>query len=270
MLWGVTTMTFYHRPILEAVEFIGSCGFDCVEIWADHAWDEKKGASAAKLKGALARWGLQSTVHCPVLDVNIASPNRGIREESLRQYRAALDLAKELGARLVVLHPVGNLPPGKLLRPTGPIKWKLWAESSHTQRNWGLWRQWRTWTATRRSIRSSSGHIWISSLQTAQVPSAGCAWIRPICRIPVQCSPLFTRQGRALPMYTSVMPPASICTCPWARAAWISPGLSLPCILPVIKASTPWSVLYPTTPPRNSEPNWLGLRSCSVKNTPWT
>jgi sugar phosphate isomerase/epimerase len=105
VLWGVTTMTFYHRPILEAVEFIGSCGFDCVEIWADHAWDEKKGASAAKLKGALARWGLQSTVHCPVLDVNIASPNRGIREESLRQYRAALDLAKELGARLVVLHP---------------------------------------------------------------------------------------------------------------------------------------------------------------------
>ncbi|HPT84212.1 MAG TPA: hypothetical protein PLM25_09990 [Limnochordia bacterium] len=58
MLWGVTTMTFYHRPILEAVEFIGSCGFDCVEIWADHAWDEKKGASAAKLKGALARWGI--------------------------------------------------------------------------------------------------------------------------------------------------------------------------------------------------------------------
>ena len=30
VLWGVTTMTFYHRPILEAVEFIGSCGFDCV------------------------------------------------------------------------------------------------------------------------------------------------------------------------------------------------------------------------------------------------
>ena len=39
MLWGVTTMTFTTIHF-EAVEFIGSCGFDCVESGLI-AWDEK-------------------------------------------------------------------------------------------------------------------------------------------------------------------------------------------------------------------------------------
>ena len=63
---------------------------------------------------------------------DIASPNRGIRKS--RRSTAALDLAKEL-AQVGVPTPVGNLPPGSC---RGPLvyQWKLWAESSHTQRNW--------------------------------------------------------------------------------------------------------------------------------------
>jgi len=98
-------MAFFHRPIVEAVEIIAACGFDCVEIWADHVWDEQNGASPAELTAALTQHRLQSTVHCPILDVNIASPNRGIREESVRQVCLSIDLARELGSRLVVLHP---------------------------------------------------------------------------------------------------------------------------------------------------------------------
>jgi len=105
VLFGVITMTFFYRPILEAVEIIARCGFDCVEIWADHAWDERDGASSAELKAALAKHNLKSTVHCPIMDISITSPNRGIREESIRQTLRSIDLAKELGSRLIVIHP---------------------------------------------------------------------------------------------------------------------------------------------------------------------
>jgi len=67
-------MTFFQKPILEAVEIIGKCGFDCVEVWADHAWDERNGASAEEIKEALERHNLQSTVHCPIMDISITSP----------------------------------------------------------------------------------------------------------------------------------------------------------------------------------------------------
>ncbi len=105
MLFGCTTMTFFQKPILEAVEIIGKCGFDCVEVWADHAWDERNGASAEEIKEALERHNLQSTVHCPIMDISITSPNRGIREESIRQTLSSIDLARDLGSRLVVIHP---------------------------------------------------------------------------------------------------------------------------------------------------------------------
>jgi len=105
MLFGVTTMTFFSQPILKALEIIKESGFDYAEIWADHAWDEDKGASAEELKAALERLDLRSTVHCPIFDIKIASPNRGIRAESLRQTFNAVDLARDLGSRLFVLHP---------------------------------------------------------------------------------------------------------------------------------------------------------------------
>ena len=105
VLFGVTTMTFFHKPILEALEIIANCGFGCAEIWVDHAWDEERGASVEELKAALAKHNLQSTIHCSIMDISITSPNRGIREESLRQTYQAIDLAKDLGSRLIVIHP---------------------------------------------------------------------------------------------------------------------------------------------------------------------
>ena len=98
-------MTFSSKPILEALELIAKCGFDCAEIWVDHAWDEERGASQEELKAALTRLNLQSTIHCSIMHISITSPNKGIREESLRQTFQAIDLAKDLGSRLIVIHP---------------------------------------------------------------------------------------------------------------------------------------------------------------------
>ncbi len=47
------------------------------------------------------------TIHGPHLDLNIASSNRGIREESIRQYKECLELAVELGSKTVTFHGGG-------------------------------------------------------------------------------------------------------------------------------------------------------------------
>lgn len=98
-------MTFFYKPILEALDMIANCGFDCAEIWVDHAWDEERGANVEELQAALAKHNLQSTIHCSIMDISITSPNRGIREESLRQTFQAIDLARDLRSRLIVIHP---------------------------------------------------------------------------------------------------------------------------------------------------------------------
>lgn len=105
MLIATTTMTFYNRPIIKALETIAETGFKAVEIWADHAWNELNGASPKAIKATLEQLGLRATVHGPIMDINITSPNRGIREESIRQNLSAIDFAKEIGAQLLVLHP---------------------------------------------------------------------------------------------------------------------------------------------------------------------
>lgn len=102
---GTTTMVFWNDPASEAVRKIADAGFDAAEIWIEHVdrlGDENEYERVAR---ALAQTGLAATVHCPILDLNITSPNAGIRAESLRQQIRALRKARDLGAELFVLHP---------------------------------------------------------------------------------------------------------------------------------------------------------------------
>lgn len=100
-------MVFFKEPIAHAIEYVARCGYDYVEIWMEHLWASRTQPSASEIRSKLEELGLEATVHCPVMDVNIASTNGGIREESIAQYLATVKLAHEIGARLVVLHP-GN------------------------------------------------------------------------------------------------------------------------------------------------------------------
>ena len=55
------------------------------------------------------------TLHAPILGINIASTNPGIREESVRQMTGTIREAARLGARGVVVHP--GIPPFKEIMP---------------------------------------------------------------------------------------------------------------------------------------------------------
>ncbi|HAF70949.1 MAG: AP endonuclease, family 2 [Acetothermia bacterium 64_32] len=68
------------------------------------------------LRGRLVESGLKVSLHVPIFGVNLTSPIPRIAEASLAEHVDALDLAGELGARVVVLHP-GGLPPEYLNVP---------------------------------------------------------------------------------------------------------------------------------------------------------
>jgi len=100
---GATSMMFWNRTVEQAVAAASVVGFDAIEIWAEHLWRDNEDPEV--VARALARAGIKCTVHCPIMDVNIASPNYGIREVSLQQNIESVELAAALGAELIVIHP---------------------------------------------------------------------------------------------------------------------------------------------------------------------
>ncbi len=100
---AASTATTREMPLLEVLDLVRDLGYPALEVWAEHVWDQ--GLAPARLKDEAAARGLTLTLHGPTRDLNVTSTNSGIRIESQRQYLAALDDAREMGAEVVVLHP---------------------------------------------------------------------------------------------------------------------------------------------------------------------
>ena len=101
---GFSTLALFMKTPAEWAETIVRDGFNAVEIlcegpnWPRHAPQD---AIAASLQGR----GLEIYMHSPTIDLNPASLNRGIREETQRQLCESADMAVAIGARYVTTHP---------------------------------------------------------------------------------------------------------------------------------------------------------------------
>ncbi len=107
---GMATSNFFLvKNVFEAVKFAWDNEFSGVEIWSDvpHCYvndftqDKEQWGKLHKL---LTESKMKSALHAPMFGINIASVNHGIRKESLRQVKAAIDLAHSLGSEIVVFH----------------------------------------------------------------------------------------------------------------------------------------------------------------------
>ncbi len=113
-----------HGETLEdAIRMVAEAGFGAFELvpveWqAQIGWPhnipnvgcwmrELSPDDRRRLREQLSAFPIR-TVHSMHLDVSIASPNRGIRDESLRQYRECLQLAVDLDAPVVTSHCAGG------------------------------------------------------------------------------------------------------------------------------------------------------------------
>ena len=78
-------------------------GYDGVEMWAYQlSWE---GAEAAVLGYRAKTMGLALTLHALSWDLNLSSRLDAIRAASLDAVHRSVDQARELGARLVIVHP---------------------------------------------------------------------------------------------------------------------------------------------------------------------
>lgn len=80
-------------------------GFKLIEIlcegpyWPRHALQQENGWEI------FSSYELDVYLHTPTIDLNPASLNPGIREETLLQLKETLDLASKIGAKAITTHP---------------------------------------------------------------------------------------------------------------------------------------------------------------------
>lgn len=100
MQLGVSSFAAIRRPLRQVESELVGMGVG-VEVMCEppHAWPPPVPWQSGRLL----------SLHMPILGINIASTNPGIREESVRQVLATIQEAARLGATGVVVHP-GNPP----------------------------------------------------------------------------------------------------------------------------------------------------------------
>ena len=110
MLYGA--MNFPVQPILDEIDEIAALGFDYLELAMDppNAHYSTIRENRAQIQSALSAHSMQLICHLPTF-VSIADLTESIRQASLDEMYNSLDVAAELNALKVVLHPghIGGL-----------------------------------------------------------------------------------------------------------------------------------------------------------------
>ena len=105
-------MNFPIRPVLEEIHAIGSLGFDYLELAMDAPEAHYAGLreQRAAIRQTLDHYGMDLICHLPTF-IHTADLTPSIRQASREELLNSLAVARELGARKVVLHPsfVGGL-----------------------------------------------------------------------------------------------------------------------------------------------------------------
>ncbi|HID87656.1 MAG TPA: sugar phosphate isomerase/epimerase [Anaerolineae bacterium] len=92
----------WSLPVAKAAQVASSLDFQGLEIWTEHLWREDH---LSELKEQLAQISLRYFLHAPFMDLNPCSRNPRVAQLSLAEQLEALQLARELGIELVVVHP---------------------------------------------------------------------------------------------------------------------------------------------------------------------
>lgn len=68
-------------------------------------YDSLNREELSTISAALKDNGLSTTMHAPYADLNPGSPERLVREATLRRFHQVMDVAEVIGPRVIVLHP---------------------------------------------------------------------------------------------------------------------------------------------------------------------
>jgi sugar phosphate isomerase/epimerase len=97
------TRLLWQAGVLGALEHIQQAGFSAAEIWASHLSETQ--VAAKEVKTHAEGLGLRLSLHAPSYDLNPLSSNPEVRSLSRRLVLDSLEVAAQLGAKTVVVHP---------------------------------------------------------------------------------------------------------------------------------------------------------------------
>jgi sugar phosphate isomerase/epimerase len=118
---GFSSLSLFMKSFEEMLEIATKDGFDLIEIlcegpyWPRNLLNQENN-SFEKIKEFNPRlknmdldifdsYNIKLMLHSPTIDLNPASMNEGIRKETEKQTKEALDLASKIGAIAITTHP---------------------------------------------------------------------------------------------------------------------------------------------------------------------
>ena len=95
---GASTLAGIENTLEQSLEFIESLGIEYAEIVHQYPHDKVDGE-------VLESFNLKYSIHAPFMDVNIAALQEKSRLNSIEQIKSSIDLANNINAEAVVVHP---------------------------------------------------------------------------------------------------------------------------------------------------------------------
>ena len=99
---GISTLALYPEKLENILGRLEELNVDFCEIINEYPYHQVK-------SDELDSFNIKTTIHAPLSDINLASPNQAIRKASIQQMKRSMDLALSLDAEVVVVHP-GQMP----------------------------------------------------------------------------------------------------------------------------------------------------------------
>lgn len=102
---GFSTLSLFMKSYEEICEIATSNNFKMIEILSEGPYNPYNLLENKYLLEPLYSYDLDINIHGPNIDLNLASLNDGIRNESIKQIKKTIDLAREIDANFITIHP---------------------------------------------------------------------------------------------------------------------------------------------------------------------
>lgn len=102
---GFSTLSLFMKSIDDMLSTAVDDGFNIIELLSEGPYIPSYLLENKDLLEPFYSYDLGIYIHAPTVDLNLASLNKGIRNESIRQTKECLDLAELIGAKAITVHP---------------------------------------------------------------------------------------------------------------------------------------------------------------------
>lgn len=130
MLLGVSSICLLNETFNEALDklsmLIEEYDLKILELFDD--WTHNLSQYINEIRNVKSSYNLKLVVHAPVFGINIANPNRQLREKTIELLKESMINAKLIEAENYIVHP-GSKTAVCLIDPNLP--WRLNLESAH-------------------------------------------------------------------------------------------------------------------------------------------